>query len=303
MNLSINFCGLNLKNPTILASGVMGVTKASLKRIAQSGAGAVTIKTITREPRSGHKNPTMVQVEGGFLNAMGYPNMGLESAKEEFSVLGDVGAPVIASAVADSSEGFAFLAQQLSEMDFSAIEIVLSCPHTPGLGLMAGHGTPEATYEITKAVREKTRKPLIIKLSPSVAGIGELAKEAARAGADAINMGNTIGPGMVIDTIAKSPVLGFKVGGMSGPAIKPITLRCIYDIYQSVKLPIIGTGGITCGLDAVEAFMAGATAVGVGTGVFYRELDVFTDICDEISMFMQDNNYSSLKEMVGAAHE
>jgi len=300
----VDFAGMTLKNPTILASGIMGSDKASLKKIAHSGAGAVTLKSITAEPRPGHNNPTMIQVEGGFLNAVGYSNMGLENAKVEFAGISSVGVPVIASIVAEDAEGFGYLGGELSGFEFSAIEAALSCPHTPGLGLLAGHGTPEATYEITRILKNNAKLPVIVKLSPNTMNIGEVAKAAMRAGAAAVNMGNSLGPGMVIDTTSAKPILSFKVGGMSGPAIKPIAVRCVYDVYEATrgKIPIIGTGGVVSGQDAVEMIMAGATAVGVGSGVYYRGLDIFGKISLEIEDILSRRGVRKLRDLVGVAH-
>jgi dihydroorotate dehydrogenase (NAD+) catalytic subunit len=302
-SLSLEFAGLKLKNPTILASGILGTSYGMLERAVAGGAGAVTIKSITREPRAGHKNPITVEVRGGLLNAVGYSNMGLTAAKDEFKGVGRLPVPAIASVVAEDAEGFAYLAKELSSLPFSAVEVVLSCPHTPGLGLLAGHGTPEATAEITKAVVKKTKLPVFVKLSPNTQALGEVAKAAEKAGASAITMGNTLGPGMVINLEARRPVLDFKVGGMSGPAVKPILVRCVYDVCKSVKIPIIGCGGVLDGRDAVEYFMAGASAVGVGTAVMYRHEDAFKKISEEITAFMKENKFKTIKEMVGLAHE
>jgi dihydroorotate dehydrogenase (NAD+) catalytic subunit len=303
-DLRVDLAGFELKNPTILASGIMGTDKASLKKVAEGGAGALTIKSITAEPRTGHNNPTVVQVEGGFLNAVGYCNMGLENAKVEFAGISNVGAPVIASIVSDTAEGFADLAYEFSSMEFSAIEVVLSCPHTPGLGLLAGHGTPEATYEIIQLVRQQSKLPVIVKLSPNTNGLGDVARAAKRAKAQAINMGNSLGPGMVIETSAGKPVLDYKVGGMSGPIVKPIAIRCVFDVWEATlgKIPIIGTGGVTTGADAVEMMMAGASAVGVGTGVYYRGINVFEKIAAEVSEFMELRGTKKVKDLVGVAH-
>jgi dihydroorotate dehydrogenase (NAD+) catalytic subunit len=282
----------------------MGSDKASLRKVAEAGAGAVTIKSITREPQSGHPNPTVVEVEGGFLNAIGYSNMGLENAKVEFAGVSGVGVPVVASIVADDAEGFALLAEGFSSMEFSALEAVLSCPHTPGFGLLAGHGTPDATLAITKAVVKACKLPVIVKLSPNIMNLGEIAKAAVKGGASALNMGNTLGPGMVIDAGSGRPVLGFKLGGMSGPIVKPIAVRCVYDVYEATrgKIPVIGTGGVINGSDAVEMLMAGATAVGVGTGIYYRGLNVFKQICDELEEYMVRHGVRKLGELVGVAH-
>lgn len=302
MDLSVNICGMRLKNPTILASGVMGVSVSSLGRIARGGAGAVTVKSISREERMGHGNPTMFSCGEVFMNAVGYSNGGVKNAKTEFADLSAIGAPVIGSIIGTEPEDFRFVAQELSGIGFRALEIPLSCPHTPGFGLLAGQGTPEATYAITKKVRESTTLPVIVKLSPSIPDIHAVAQAALRAGADALNMGNAHGPGMRIDIESGKPVMDFKVGGLSGPAIKPITVRCVYDLYESVKLPIIGTGGILTGRDAIEMLMAGASAVGIGTAVYYRGFDVFRMISEEMAAWLTEHGYSSVDELVGVAH-
>ena len=167
---------------------------------------------------------------------------------------------------------------------------------------MAGQGTPEATARITKAVRKTTKLPLIIKISPSVPGIGEIAKAAESEGADAINMGNTLGPGMKIDIERATPVLAFKFGGMSGPSIKPVMIRCVYDLYKAIKIPIIATGGITTGSDAIEAIMAGATAVGIGTAIYYRGINVFRKVVAEMEKWMREYKYKNLSQIKGLAH-
>jgi dihydroorotate dehydrogenase (NAD+) catalytic subunit len=302
--LETNFCGMELKNPTILASGLMGVTKDSLKKVASGGAGAVTIKSISKESREGHHNPILVGYESGFLNAVGYSNSGIEEAKKEFTNLKEVGAPVIGSIIGTTAKDFEYMAKNFSQ-GFDAIEIPLSCPHTPGFGMLAGQSTPEATQEITKAVKENIDVPLIVKISPSAPDLGGIAKAAQVAGADALNVGNTLGPGMVINIEARKPVLDFRVGGLSGPGIKPISIRCVYDCYKATegKMPIIGTGGITTGEDAIEFMMAGATTVGIGTAVYYRGIDVFKKVSQEMEQWMKKEKVMNLKEIVGAAHE
>lgn len=303
VKLDVELAGLKLKNPTILASGILGISKKMLLSVAKAGASAVTTKSITIKPRGGHKNPILVQTtEETFLNAVGYSNSGLEESKKEFKDLGNFPVPIIGSLVGSDAEEFAYLAENVKGIGFKAIEIVLSCPHTPGFGLLAGQGTPEATEEITSAVRRKTKLPLFVKVSPNIMCLGDVVKAAERAGANGITAINTVGPGMAIDIETAKPILDFKFGGMSGPAIRPIAIRCVYDIYESVKIPIIGLGGIITGKDAIEMMMAGAAAVGIGTGIYYRELDIFKKVCDEISEFMKSHGYSKLKDIVGIAH-
>ncbi|MBD3261676.1 MAG: dihydroorotate dehydrogenase [Candidatus Altiarchaeales archaeon] len=304
MDLSTSLCGVKVENPVLLASGILGTTKGALKLAAENGAGAVVIKSISLKPRMGHENPILTETESGFLNAVGYSNMGLKEALEEFKDNQDVPAPVIASIIGETPEEFAELAQQIQEADFKAIELPLSCPHTPGTGLMAGHGTPKATRIITAEVKKNCDLPVIVKLSPSVMQIGELAQAAKKAGADAITVGNSLGPGMQIDIYSKKPTLGFGVGGLSGPAIKPITIRCIWDAYKAVEggIPVIGCGGLTTGEDAVEAMLAGASQVEIGTAIHYRGLNVFEKIKEEIKKYMKDRQVEKIGELVGAAH-
>jgi len=304
IDLSVKIKTVTLKNPTILASGLLGLDVKTLERVVKGGAGAVTMKSLTKEPRKGHNNPIIVEFEGGFMNAVGYANKGIDCGAEEFSRWRNV-VPLIGSIVAPTSEEFCELVEKIQQIPIKALEIALSCPHTPGYGLLAGQGTPKATSHITKTVKKKLHStiPLIVKLSPSVPALGEIAKAAESEGADAINMGNTLGPGMKIDINRASPILAFKVGGMSGPAIKPVMIRCVYDLYEAVKIPIIATGGITTGEDMIEAIMAGATAVGVGTAIYYRGISVFTKIVKEVEQWMSEKNYKNIMSLRGIAHQ
>lgn len=301
-DLSVNLCGIKLKNPTVLASGILGTDKAVLRRVARCGAGAVTIKSVSREPREGHANPTIVTFEAGMMNAVGYSNPGLDEAMKEFADLSDVPAPVIASVIGRDASEFAYAAERMASLPFAAVELPLSCPHTPGYGTLAGQGTPEATYEITAAVRKATDKPLFVKISPNMPGIGEVAQAAEKAGADAITAVNSLGPGMLINIEAHEPVLDFKMGGVTGPALRPIATRCVYDVFRAVKIPIIGTGGVSTGRHAIEMMMAGATAVGIGSAVYYEGIDVFGRIAAEMETWMSENGVESVEELIGAAN-
>jgi dihydroorotate dehydrogenase (NAD+) catalytic subunit len=301
-SLSTSICGINMVNPFILASGILGVSNEYFKVLEENGAGAIVIKSISREPRQGHHNPVILAYEGGMINAVGYSNPGIEKAKEEFSNK-TVNIPIIASIIGTTPEDFEYMAKYFLHDGFAAVEIPLSCPHTPGFGTLAGQGTPQATAKITKAVRRNTKLPIIIKLSPNIDSIGDVAKAAEKAGADAISACNTLGPGMVINIETAKPFLDFGVGGVSGPALRPIAVRCVYDIYKSVKIPIIGIGGITSGRDAIEMMMAGASAVGVGSAVYYRGVEVFSKIALEASKWLNENKINNITEIVGVAHE
>ncbi|MBI2641585.1 dihydroorotate dehydrogenase, partial [Candidatus Roizmanbacteria bacterium] len=290
--LRVSFARLRLKNPLMLASGILGLDLHSLERIADEGAGAVVMKSLTSLPRKGHNNPILLEFEAGLMNAVGYANKGIDHGLVEFARWrSDI--PLIGSIVASDAKEFAQLAEKMNSLPIVALEIPLSCPHTPGLGLLAGQGTPKATAEITKAVKKKTTFPLIVKLSPSVEPVGDIAKAAESEGADVVNMGNTLGPGMKINIERGQPLMDFKVGGLSGPAIKPVVIRAVYDIYKAVKIPIIATGGIMTGEDVIEAIMAGASGVQIGSGIYYRGMDIFKKIAKEMIEWMNKNNYSS----------
>ncbi len=302
VDLTIDLAGIRLNNPTILASGILGLDVLTLKRVVKNGAGAVTIKSLTIKPRKGHNSPIIIEAgQGVFMNAVGYANKGIEEGVKEFRKWNqDV--PLIGSIVGETVDEFIELTERIQTTPIKILEIVLSCPHTPGYGLMAGQGSPKMTEKITKAVKKRVSLPLSVKLSPSIQGLGEVAKAAEAAGADIINMGNTVGPGMRIDINRGRPILGFKIGGLSGPAIKPLTIRAVYDIYKSVKIPIVATGGILTGKDLIEAFMVGATAVGIGTGIYYRGINIFKKITKEVREWLKKNNYKDIKNLIGLVH-
>ena len=299
--LAIDLTGIKLKNPTILASGFLGVTKASLKNIINHGAGGVVTKSISPQPREGHKAPIIVTYEAGMLNAVGYSNPGADKAKEEFSKIKEIGAPAILSIIGQAVDDFKTVWEKLRDCGFGAIEIPLSCPHTPGYGTMGGQHTPEMAEKITRAIKEAADVPVYIKLSPNE-NIVPVAKAAEAAGADAIVAGNSMGPGMIIDIKTKTPILGFGMGGVSGPALRPIAVRCVFDLYKTVKIPIIGCGGVGSGRDLIEMMMAGAAAVELGTAIYERGPGVFKKICDEAETFLIENGYGSIKEVIGLAH-
>ncbi|MCP5006801.1 MAG: dihydroorotate dehydrogenase [Planctomycetes bacterium] len=301
-DLTTNLCGIKLSNPTILPSGFLGTSQPLLKRVADNGAGAVTIKSVGLTPREGHKNPTVITFEAGMLNAVGYSNPGVEEIARVFSGSNEIDVPLIASVIGTEADEFVRVIEKLTNTGFSAIELPLSCPHTPGFGLLAGQGSPENTKEIVSAVRKSTELPIFVKLSPNTQGIGFLAKVAEDAGADAITAVNSLGPGMIINIEARTPVLSFKIGGVSGNALRPIATRCVYDIYESVNIPIIGVGGISTGRHAIEMIMAGATAIGIGTGIYHRGIDIFHKVCEEMKTWMTENNLSNIDEIKGAAH-
>ena len=197
-----------MENPTVLGSGIVGVSKASLTLASKNGAGAVTLKSLTSTPRKGHPAPVILTYEAGMINSVGYSNPGINNVEDEFSNLENVGVPVIGSITGKDEKDFALLAEKADELDFKAVEMVLSCPHTPGYGSMAGQSTPEVTEKLTRIVKDNTSKPVFVKLSPNIMGISEIAKAAENGGADAITAVNTLGPGMFIDVKSKKTSSG-----------------------------------------------------------------------------------------------
>lgn len=302
MSLTTNLCGIRLKNPTILASGILGITKESVDRIGkEGGAGAVTLKSVCHEPRAGYRNPSIVVFENGMLNAVGLSGQGIDNAVKDFKRLDNISVPCIGSIFGYKTKDFANVAKKMASLKPAMIEVDISCPHVD-------YGRPicqdaALSAEITKIVKQNAGKiPVSIKLSPHTNNIAEIARAVEKAGADCITAVNSY-PGMAIDIDAGKPVLANKIGGISGPALKPIALRCVYQIYEAVKIPIIGTGGVTTGKDALEFIMAGATAVGIGTAVYYRGIDAFRKICEEMEQWMKKNKVRSLEQIRGCAHE
>ncbi|MFA4661733.1 dihydroorotate dehydrogenase [Pyrococcus kukulkanii] len=295
--LDIEILGLKMKNPLILASGVVDMTPELLKRAHREGAGAVVTKSIGKEPRKGYENPTIVELPYGLINAMGLPNPGWEAFLEEFK--GEkFDFPVIVSIFGGTPEEFAFLAEKLQEAA-DAFELNLSCPHAKGYGMEIGQD-PNNVYEVVKAVKDVTDKPIIAKLTPNTNDIAKLGLAAEKAGADAVSAINTL-KAIAIDIYAKRPILSNKIGGYSGPGIKPIALRAVYDLARVLDIPIIGIGGITTWQDAVEFLLAGASALQIGTAVYLRGFSVFKEIAQGIENYLREEGFKSVHEIVGLA--
>ncbi len=308
MNLETSIAGIGLKNPTMLASGILGQTGRSLSRIAtEGGAGALVTKSIGLEPREGHGSPCLIELDNdqdnalGLLNAMGLPNPGIENFHEEMEIARQSGVPVIGSIFASSPEDFSQLARNMESMGASAIELNLSCPHAEGYGIEMG-SDPAMVARVVKKVVGSVNIPVFSKLSPMVPDISKIALAVEKAGGRGIVAINTM-RGMSIEPEMGLPVLNNRIGGLSGPAIKPIGVRAVYEIARKVKIPIIGVGGINTGMDAIEYIMAGASAVQIGSGVHYRGIDVFKKVCSEMEVFMKSNGYTRISEMVGLAHK
>ena len=301
-NLSVKFCDVTFENPTVLASGILGVTASSLKNVVRNGAGGVTTKSIWLTEHIGHKNPTMFGTESYFLNAVGLSDAGIEKAKEETfpEYNKDKPAPIIANIVAYSMDDFEKLTQEITTCDPDIIEVNISCPNVDDKYGKPFSCVAAQANKVTALVRENTDKPIVIKLTPNVPNIVEIAEACKEAGADGFCLINTLS-GMGIDIDLRMPILTNKSGGVSGPAIKPIAVKAVHDVYKATKMPIIGTGGITTGEDAIEIMMAGATLVGVGTMVYYRGIEGFAEMVKEMDDWCDKNGVKNLDEIIGVA--
>jgi dihydroorotate dehydrogenase (NAD+) catalytic subunit len=297
--LTTEIAGLKLANPTMLAAGVLGLTGSFLRKVVEAGAGAVVTKSLGLKPREGYPNPTVVQVDCGLLNAMGLPNPGVRHFGEEIREVKKTGVPVIVSIYAFSSEEFAKAAEVAVDAGADALELNVSCPHVEETGAEIG-SDPELVTKVVRKVKNEIDKPVFVKLTPNVANIVEVAKAAVEAGADAITAINTV-RAMAIEIETTRPLLANKIGGLSGPAIKPIAVRCVYEIYRKVDVPIIGCGGITDWRDAVEFMLAGASAVQIGTAIAFKGLEVFKSVTRGISAYVRKRGVGSVKNIVGLA--
>jgi dihydroorotate dehydrogenase (NAD+) catalytic subunit len=299
--LSTRLAGLKLKNPTALASGILGYSVESLQRIAEAGAGAVVTKSVGLTPRVGYPNPTVVQASSGLINAMGLPNPGIEAYSGEIRHAKTVLAvPLIVSVYGFSAEEYAEVAKAAVAAGADAVELNVSCPHVKETGLEIGQN-PVVLKDTVRKVKAAVHKPVIVKLSPNVTDIVQFAQAAADAGADALTAINSV-RAIAIDVETAQPILSNKRGGLSGPAVKPIALRCVYDISEKVRSPVIGCGGITTWQDAVEFLLAGASAIQIGTAIALKDPEVFTTINRGITAYLKKKKLRSVKEIVGQAH-
>jgi len=307
VDLAVELCGLRLRNPFVLAAGILGTTAPLLERVARAGMGAVTSKSCGPTPRAGHPNPTVIPCEGGLLNAVGLANPGAAAMvailREARTRCAALGVPVIASVFGETAEAFGDVVRTLEAAAPDLYEVNISCPNVAAEFGRPFAADPAEAARVTAIVRAATRRPLIVKLSPNVSDIVAVGRAVVDAGADAINAINTVGPGMAIDIRARAPVLANKAGGLSGPAIKPVAVRCVYELSRALPVPIIGTGGVSSGEDAVEMIMAGATAVGVGSAFQYRGLDVPAALAEEMAAFMREQGFTGVAEMRGLAHD
>jgi dihydroorotate dehydrogenase (NAD+) catalytic subunit len=306
MNLSQTVLGVSFPNPTVLASGILGITASSWRLVAKSGAGAITTKSLWPAEHKGNPNPTIISTEHWMLNAVGVPDAGPEKAREEIGeFLKDHPVPLIANIIGLSAKEFAAIAGAIAALKPDFIEVNLSTPTFLNLrGKLFAEDTSEAAA-ILKAVKKEIGSiPMLAKLTPNVLNIGEIAKACVAAGADGITAINTAGPGMAIDLRSRMPILAVHKGGLSGPALKPIAVRCVAEIYEATggKVPVIGTGGVYTGEDVIEMMLAGASLVGIGTAVGERGVDVFSKVRDEMQLWCTNEGVENISDLVGAMH-
>ena len=305
-SLSVDLCGMHFRNPFLLASGIADETGLSMARAVKKGAGGVVTKSLSIEPREGHPNPCVVELPFGALNAMGLPNPGIASYKDEVAVYrGETKgrAPIIASVFGRSIEEYAEASHLAEGIGADAIELNGSCPNAKGLGLQFGQD-PSVIEDLVKAVKARTARPVFFKLTPNTQDIASLALAAQKGGADGVVAINTL-QAMKIDVRTGRPVLTNVTGGLSGPAIRPVGVRCVYEIFRTpgFRLPVIGVGGIVTAEDALEYMMAGASLVQVGTAVSWGNLDVFGSLERGLRTFMTEIGYDDISSIVGKAHK
>ncbi len=305
VNLAVQVAGVDFPNPTVVASGILGVTASSASFAVAHGAGGITLKSCGIEPRTGHRGPTILPVPGGLLNAVGLSNPGAAAVVEEIRAFKEQPTvPIIASIFGRTEEEFSEVAAVICEAQPDLLEINVSCPNVASeFGVRFGLDH-DSTARITRAVKRTIGNvPLLVKLSPQAHSIATLARRCQDAGADGITAINSVGPGMAIDVHTRKPVLSNRVGGLSGRAILPVAVRCVHDITHAVDIPIIGTGGIATAEDALQMILAGATAVAIGTGVHSEGIEVFSRITRGISAYLEANGCNGLSEIRGAVHD
>lgn len=303
--METKFLGINFSSPLILPSGVF-TTLTDFLNAQKHGAGAITTKSYTKNPRQGNPQPVVARFDHGFINSVGLRNIGIEKAVDEIKIFQQkLAVPVIVSLFDTNIGNILFMVEKILPLKPNFIELNLSCPNVDDeFGKPLGMGA-ESSYLVVKKVKKLVgkRTKIIAKLTPNVVNIKEIAKAVEEGGADAISAINTLGPGMLIDINNFRPKIGAKIGGVSGPAIFPVALRCVYEIYQTVKIPIIGMGGVTNWKDAVAMFLAGASIIGVGSAIYLKGWSVFEEINQGVKEYLKQKNFSSPEEIIGLTHQ
>lgn len=298
-SIKVQMGGLHLANPLLLASGVHGSSLSKVLEALKVGAGGAVTKSIGPEPREGYKEPTMVEVEGGMVNAAGLPNPGAERFSEELGSLMGRKLPIFVSVFGGDEKEFAHVVRTLDANEFIGYELNLSCPHVAGVGTEVGHD-PELVSRVVSTVKSRTEKPVFAKLSPNTEKLIEVAQAAVDSGADGLTAINTV-KAMPIDIESGKPALSNGYGGLSGGAMRPVALRCVYELREWFDVPIMGCGGVSTWEHAVEFFLAGASAVQIGTATIKR-FAIFNDINLGVISYLDRKGFTSLKDIVGAAH-
>lgn len=298
-DLSVNIAGISLRNPVMTASGTFGYGEEFAKYVDLEKIGALVTKGLSLMPKAGNAMPRIVETPGGMLNAIGLQNVGIDAFIEnKVPFFRTFSTPVLVNFFGNTVEEYAALAEKLDAIpEVAGIEVNISCPNVKHGGIVFGTD-PKSAFSVVSAVRKSTIKPLIVKLSPNVTDIVEMASACAEAKADALSLINTI-TGMSIDLKTRRPSLANVTGGLSGPAIKPVALRMVWQVSRAVKLPIIGIGGITTATDVLEFLLAGATAVQVGTANFMSP-SASQRIAEDLEIYLRDNGINDVKELIGA---
>ena len=301
-DMSVEIAGVTLKNPVMTASGTFGSGKEYSEYFELSDLGAVVTKGIAQEPWKGNPTPRVAETPAGMLNAIGLMGPGVEAfLRDDMPYLASLGTKVIVNVCGHSEEEYLAVIETLSDVkDIDLLELNISCPNVKAGGIAFGTD-PKKAEALTRAAKEKAAQPLIVKLSPNVTDIREIAKAAESGGADAVSLINTI-TGMKIDVKTRRFVLANKTGGLSGPAIHPVAVRMVYEVSNAVDIPVIGMGGISTAEDAAEMMLAGASAVSVGTATFHNPCAA-RDIARGLETYLAENGIGTARELVGAVRE
>jgi len=296
--LEINIAGLKLKTPLILASGILGVSSSVMNRLSKTGLGAVTTKSIGPQPRIGFKNPSIVEVQPGtFINSVGLGNPGIDTFIQEIKEFKRFHFPLIVSVFGHDDSSYIQVASKAENAGADAIEINISCPHSE----VACIGIDKVlTHNLVLKIKEKISIPLFVKLNPNVTDIVEIALAAEQGGADALIAINTM-EAMAINIDTQRPILSHGSGGLSGKAIHHIAIKKVYDLFNRIHIPIIGCGGVSKWQDVIEFFLAGASAVQIGT-FFYNGFEILKEINDGLVNYLNQNNLKSISELIGLTH-
>lgn len=298
-NLAIELAGISLKNPVMVASGTFGYGEEYAQLVDLNRLGAIVAKTITLKPRLGNDPPRIVETASGVLNSIGLQNVGIDTfINEKLPFFKEYDVPLIVSIAGETTDEYVQLAKILRGEKIDGLELNLSCPNIKYDRKLMFAQNPQATHQVVSRVRKATSLPLMVKLSPNVTDIASIAKMCEEAGADGVSLINTF-TGIAIDIENRKPKIGQITGGLSGPAIKPIALRMVYEVHKAVRIPIIGMGGIMTAGDALEFIIAGAKAVAIGTGNFVDPL-IPIKVIDGIREYMVNNKIKDIKSIVGS---